>query len=842
MTKKQIEIYNLQIEDALASLSAAPEGLSDQQVTERLVQYGRNELSAKKTPLLKRLLEPFASYFVLVIVFAALISVWERKWFEAIIISAIIIINAIIYYFQQLSVSKVLKTLKSQDTQKVTALRGGKDERLASELLVPGDIIRISEGMKVPADGRLIDVNHIQCDESVLTGESLPVHKHAGAIEGTKAIYEQDNMLFKGTYIKGGTGLMLVTKTGNQTEFGEINTLAAGADNGKTPVERKIDQLTKRLLVGIGCITAIVFLLAIARGIHLDEALRFTLSLAVSAVPEGLPVALTLVLLLSARKMAKQKALVKKISAVETMGSITMIATDKTGTITKNKLAVADTYTPFTDKKHFYQSLRASLNNNKSHDSDPLDILLGETVKRTTLPKNWKVVHEFPFDQQLRMSGVVWKHPDGYRLYVKGAPEQVLHHANRATFNSDSAKILKLFTNQGFRTLAFAHKTLKSLPKELSHATLANLTFDGFVGMSDQLRRQVRQAITEAHHAGIKVVMLTGDHLETASHIAHSVGIAHDKKQVTDSTTLASGKLNAIRAELTHAKVFARVLPEHKFTMLKAVKTNEITAMTGDGVNDIPALVEADVGLAMGSGTDAAKDASDIVLMNSNFHTIVNAVRTGRTVLANVKKMLVYLLGTSGGEVLTMLSALALNIPLPITAIMVLWVNLVTDGVSVIPLGLSPSESHQMQQKPRDPKAPLLDRVMLSRAILLAVVMAATILVIFKLNLPKGEQYAQTMAFLSLICIQWANAFNMNFEYKSWLFNFFKPNFKLYVAIGGSALLNVLVFMTPLRNYFSLSALTMADAVVAITIPMAIALFTCDAHKLIAKQLLTKPV
>jgi P-type Ca2+ transporter type 2C len=840
MTKKQTEIYNLQIEEAVSLFETSIDGLSVREANNRLIKYGRNELSSKKTPVWKRLLEPFASYFVLVILFAALISIWERKWFEAIIISAIIVINAIIYYFQQLSVSKVLKTLKNQDKQKVTVLRDGKDERLASEFLVPGDIIRIIEGMKVPADGRLIDANHIQCDESVLTGESLPVHKHAGAIEGEKAIYDQDNMLFKGTYIKAGTGLLLVTQTGNQTQFGEINTLAAGADNGKTPIERKIDQLTKRLLLGIGGVAAIVFTLAIIRGIHLDEALRFTLSLAVSAVPEGLPVAMTLVLLLSARKMAKQKALVKKISAVETMGSITMIATDKTGTITKNKLAVADTYTPFTDKKHFYQSLKASLNKNNIVDADPLDILLSDMVKRTTLPKNWKIVHEFPFNQQLRMSGVVWKHPDGYRLYIKGAPEQVLHHANRATFNSDSAKILKLFTNQGFRTLAFAHKTLKTLPKELNHAALANLTFDGFVGMSDQLRRQVRQAITEAHHAGIKVVMLTGDHIETASHIAHSVGIANDKKQVTDSSTLASGKLNAIRSELVHTKVFARVLPEHKFTLLKSVKSSEITAMTGDGVNDIPALVEADVGLAMGSGTDAAKDASDIVLMNSNFHTIVNAVRTGRTVLANVKKMLVYLLGTSGGEVLTMLSALALNIPLPITAIMVLWVNLVTDGVSVIPLGLSPSESHQMQQKPRDSKAPLLDKVMLSRAILLAVTMATTILIIFKLNLSKGEQYAQTMAFLSLICIQWANAFNMNFEYKSWIFNLIKPNFKLFVAIGGSALLNVLVFMTPIRKYFSLSVLQSGDALIAICIPIVIALIVCDAHKLVSRQLVKR--
>lgn len=837
MQIKEKQTYNFEIHEVLQAFQSQLDGLSTEEASSRLKQYGPNELTTQKPSMWRRIIEPFTSYFVIVIMIAALISVFEKKWFEAAIISAIIIINAIIYYFQQFSVNRVIKTLRAQDKQKINILRNGEDIKIASEDLVPGDIVRISEGIKIPADGRLVDANHIQCDEAVLTGESLPVHKHASAIEGKKAIYDQGNMLFKGTYIKGGSGLLLITSTGNNTQLGAINTMAAEADDGKTPIERKIDSLTKKLLIGIACISTLVFLLAIVRGIALEEALRFTLSLTVSAVPEGLPVAMTLVLLFSARRMARQKALVKKISAMETLGAVTLIATDKTGTITRNKLAVADTFTTHETPRAFHEAVRASLNGDNEFSDDPLDQILYQTIAHVGTPHSWKKVKDIPFNQQLRISGTIWRDAKGYVLYIKGAPEQVLHHCEMGDLQSRSAAALKDFTSKGYRTIGFAHRRFNTVPEKLDHTTLKNMRFDGFVGLSDQLRQQVHLAIREAHDAGIKVVMLTGDHMETAGYIASRVGIVDDSSQVANSSTLANGTPSQIRTALTTVKAFGRVLPEHKYALLKATKNYEITAMTGDGVNDIPALVQADVGFAMGSGTDAAKDASDVVLMNSNFRTIVTAIRAGRTVLANIRKMVVYLLGTSGGEVLTMLIALVIGIPLPITAVMVLWVNLVTDGVSVIPLGLSPSESHQMQHPPKDPRAPLLDKVLLSRAILLAVVMAFTVLLIFNTNLSKGHVYAQTTAFLSLIVIQWANAFNMNYEFKSWLYNFIRPNYLLIGAIGISMLINIAVFMTPLRVYFGIVPLAALDALVAIVVPITIALLACDVHKFIVKQI-----
>lgn len=832
MSDRQKQIYNLDIHDTLLRLGSKQDGISQSEANKRLKLHGRNELTIKKTPLWKRIIEPFTSYFVIVIIFAALLSLAKREWFEAIIISIIVVVNALIYYFQQFSAGRALKALMSQDRQKVNVLRPGRGDDISYiEELVPGDVVRIHEGMKIPADGRIISANLIQIDESMLTGESLPVHKHAAAIASTKQIYDQENMLFKGTFVHSGSGLMVVSDTGNKTQLGLINTMASEATGGKTPVEEKIDNLTKKLLFGIGIVTVTVFALAMYRGLDFAEALKFTIALAVSAVPEGLPVAMTLVLLISARKMAKHKALVRKISALETMGAITLIATDKTGTITKNKLAVAGQYSALSDEKQFNESMLASLN---TSSEDPLDIILKKDIAKTSLPKSWEQVKEFPFNQQLRLSGMVWKTAGSkYVLHIKGAPEQIMSHCAKSnkTVLTEAKTHLEEFTTRGYRTIAFAQKGLSKIPERLDAKTLSDMTFSGFVGLSDQLRPRVKQAIAEAHAAGIKVVMLTGDHVQTAGYIASQVGIAKRSSEISDSSILDTENPEKIWESLENIKVFGRVLPKHKYALLKAVKGHEITAMTGDGVNDIPALVEADAGLSMGSGTDAAKDASDIVLTNSNFHTIVGAVRAGRTVLANIRKMVVYLLATSGGEVLTMLAALLMGIPLPITAVMVIWVNLVTDGISVIPLGLSPPEAHHMQQPPRHPKAPLLGRVLASRAILLALALAGCTLLIFKLNLDKGHAYAQTAAFLSLIVVQWANALNMNFEFKSWMHNFIKPNYKLWLAIGGSIIINTIVFTTPVKRMFGLESLDAEDALIAIIFPVAVALVLSDLHK-----------
>lgn len=840
MQATQKHLYNLEIHEVLAALESDGQGLSESQAAERLRTYGRNVQSIARVPLWRRVIEPFTSLFVLILLFALVLSLFERKWFEAIIIGVIVNVNALIYYFQQFSVSRVLKTLKRQDIITATVVRGGDSREVSSEVLVPGDIVHVSEGTKVPADGRLIKAEHLQADEALLTGESLLVHKQAGALGGTHELYDQRNMLFKGTYIRSGTGLLLITSTGNATQLGAINELAAEADNGQTPIEQKINDVTKKIMIAVGIVGVVIFGLAAVRGIAIEEALRFSLTMIVSAVPEGLPVALTIVLLFSARRMAQYKALVKKISAMETMGAVTLIMTDKTGTITQNKLSVADTYTSHRSPHSFQEVIRLSLNGDEAYADDPLDELLLHSVKDITVPHTWAKVKDFPFEQQLRISATLWQHHKGYTLYVKGAPEQVLYHCKSTNKQSVIINWLKQFTGRGYRTIALAHRDFSSPPTKLHRETLQGLSFDGFVGLSDQLRPGIAQAVKQAHAAGIKVAMLTGDHVQTAAYIAEQVGIADGPEQVSDSRVLASGSLQEVQETLQNTTVFGRVLPEHKYALLKATKGQEVTAMTGDGVNDIPALVEADAGLAMGGGTDAAKDASDIVLLDNNFHTIINAITVGRTVLANIRKMLAYLFATTGGEVLTMTGALLFNMPLPLTAVQILWINLVTDGVTVIPLGLSPPEEHHMKQPPPSPQAPLLNRVLLSRTLLLSIVMAASVLILFKLNLDKGLAYAQTMAFLSLIVVQWSNALTINFEFRSWLYTFIKPNFKLLAAIGLSIGLNVVLFVTPIGEAFGITGISVLDAVIAIGLPTVISLAVADMHKYVTYLLRPK--
>lgn len=825
-------VYTIDIAPALEAYETSRRGLGAADARERLKKYGPNTLRPKKPSLLKRIIEPFANAFVLVLLFALALSVLEGKTVDAVIIAVIVGVNALIYYFQQLSVGRVLKTLREQDVVFANVVRDGQTVKLASEELTYGDIVHVEEGMKVPADGRLIEANQVQADEAMLTGESLPVHKHAASIAGERQIYDQPNMLFKGTYVKSGSGLLLVTGVGNKTQLGAITALASSADLGRSPIEHKIDDLTRKLLFVIAGVALIALALAIYRGIAIEEALRFSLVVVVSAVPEGLPVALTIVLLLSARRMAKVNALVKKISSIETMGAITLIATDKTGTITQNKLSVAEKHTTHSSSHTFDECILACTNGSGDHASDSLDKLLLDSVKNIAIPANWLKAKEFAFNQQLRVSGVLWKHNAGYSLFLKGAPEHVLNHCgvhHRKDVKVQNA--LEDFTSRGYRTIAFAHKDFAQPPATLNAQTLSDMDFDGFVGMSDQLRPKISEAVAEARRAGVKVVMLTGDHVNTAGFIGKEVGIVTDSSQIRDSSVLANGTAADIRNALQWTSVFGRVLPEHKFALLKATKKHEITAMTGDGVNDIPALVEADAGISMGSGTDAAKDASDIVLLDNNFHTIVSAMKIGRTALANIRKMLIYLLGTSSGEVLTMVMALVLGIPLPVAAIQILWINLVTDGVSVIPLGLSPTELRNMQQPPRRPDAPLLNTRQVSRIVVMAMVMCASVLFIFELNLDKGLAYAQTLAFLGLIVAQWANAFNVNYEYKSWIHNFIKPNKKLWIAIGFSIVLQLIVFMTPFGEFLHVVPVAFMDALLAIVIPVFAVLVAVDLHK-----------
>jgi len=821
--------YKQNIDQLYEVLETSYNGLSGSEVNKRLKTYGLNQLAIHKEPLWKIIIEPFRNIFVIILSAAASVSLLSHEPLDAIIISLIIIINATIYYFQRYATTKVLRSLKRHSIQQINIVRDGSQRIISSINLVPGDVVILNEGGKVPADARIIHTDNLQIDEASLTGESVPVRKYASTLETDKQIFEQDNMVFQGTYVIAGTARVLIVETGIRTEYSKIAELVVD-DKSKSPVQAKIDQLISLLVKITAVLAVIVFILSLARGIPAGEALRFVLSMTVSAVPEGLPVALTVIIVLGMRRMAKQKALVRSFKAIEDIGLITTIATDKTGTLTKNHLVVVDKWS-INDEDVVNVAERTV--DGLMILSDPLDRAVKEYVENR---ENHKIDKLYPFDISLRMSGAFIENDK--TIYIKGSPEHVLDKSKIKPEQYHIAEsVLHEPASKGYRVIAFAkYKVEGGLPDDLCIIGKNDIEFIGFLAFADELRSEAKNAIRAAHKAGISVRLITGDHYETAFNIGKQLGLATHINQVMQGVDLPKS-MPALVETIKDKTVFARILPEDKFRILKALKQTEITAMTGDGVNDVPALANAHVGIAMGSGSDIAKDAGGIVLLDDNFATIIKAIAEGRKIFDNIRRMLFYLLSTSLGEVLTMVGALLFGLPLPITAIQILWINLVTDTAMVLPLGLEPEEDDHMKRPPRKPKDPLMSRMLLSRIAIIGLTMAVVTLITVSILVKQGYEtsYIQTVAFMMLIVAQWMNAFNARSEFKSSFSRIKKVNYGLIVGLAIASVLQVLVMFGPLREVFDvqtvpLSTLLISSGLMAMTI-----LIVSELHKFIIK-------
>lgn len=819
--------YKENTEQLYKILETSEKGLSKTEASDRIKKYGENQLAIKKDSIWKILLEPFRNVFVGVLAAAAIVSLLSHESLDAIIIGVIIIVNACIYYSQQYATTRVLRSLKKHSAQQVSVIRDGGEYSISSVYLVPGDIIILNEGERVPADARIVHADNLQVNESSLTGESVPVHKHSSTLETTKQIYEQDNMVFQGTYILSGSAKALIVETASRTEFGKIATLTSD-DHTKSPVQAKIDHLITLLVKVVGVLSVIVFVLSLVRGIPSGEALRFVLSLAVSAVPEGLPVALTVIIVLGMRRMAKRKALVRNFRAIEDIGLVTTIATDKTGTLTKNHLTVVESWS--IGETDVVNIMGKTIDFDVSQ-ADPLDQAIKEASKT-----NHKIDKLYPFDLALRMSGA-YINKDG-AIYIKGSPEHVLSLSDIASEQHQKAEsAMHRLTSKGYRVIAFGICSApKSPPDNLGQVKEGAIKFVGFVAFADELRPEASGAIRAAHEAGISVRLITGDHYETAYNIGKQIGLANHPDQVIKGTDLPK-EPHALAAAIEDKTVFARILPEDKFRILKALKQTEITAMTGDGVNDVPALANAHVGIAMGSGSDIARDAGGIVLLNDNFATIINAISEGRKIFDNIRRMLFYLLSTSLGEVLTMIGALLFGLPLPVTAIQILWINLVTDTAMVLPLGLEPEEDGHMKRPPRHPKDPLLSRILLSRMGLISLTMATVTLIAVFVLMQQGREiaYIQTVAFMMLVAAQWMNAFNARSEYKSSFSRITKINYGLMIGLVIAFSLQMLVMFGPLKAAFDIQAVPVQTLLLSSGIMMLAILTVSELHKFIVR-------
>lgn len=837
--------YELSVKDSLEKFQTdADKGLSESEVRRRQKKFGKNELQVKGVPLWRRILNPFLDIFMAMLIVALILSALQGSWTEVVMIVVIIVINAVIDYVQQFSTERILRSLRQKTVHPVDVLRGGDKQAVDATDLVPGDIVLLDEGDRIPADGRIVTESGLLTNESMLTGESEPVAKDANRLSGPKKVYEQKNMVFSGSFVVTGKARMLVVATGNNTEYGRIASLASSAE-AISPIQEKIAKLVSKVAIAVVILAAFVLIVQLVEGIDFLSATEFTLAMIVSAVPEGLPIAISVVLALGAKRMAQKNALVKNMRAIESIGIVTTIASDKTGTLTENRLSVADFWTLNQSqraKEGFLKSVAmAALPDNISTDALDVAIIhyLDSNKHEDLIPDDGNKidpVRSYAFDQDLKISGNLYE--KNY-LVVKGAPETLMERCGLDEADKEKVEAeMNRMAAKGYKVIAVADATLEHEVHEL-HRVTNKLRFLGLIGVADTLRKEAPAAIRQAKRGGVKVVMITGDHWQTAFEIGKQLGLAKEESDVFDCSKLGNVTDDEFEDVLKHTTVFARVTPEDKFRLLTLMKQKEITAMTGDGVNDVPALTNAHIGIAMGSGPSIVQDAGDIVLLDDNFKNIVTAMQEGRVILLNIRRMLVYLLATNAGEAITMIGALLLGGGQLLLPIQILWVNLVTDSLMVVPIGLEPPEDYYMGQKPELKNAPILSAMLIGRMVLIAAIMGIiTLTTYFIADTWYTHEQANTLAFTALVVMQWANAFNIRGLHDSVFARLKIPNWKFYLTLTIAIVLQIVSVVTPLgRKLLGTTEVPLIAMIVVSVVAFIVPIVVVELHKLAVRAL-----
>ncbi|ACK42173.1 MULTISPECIES: calcium-translocating P-type ATPase, PMCA-type [Dictyoglomus] len=837
--------YKLTKDEVLKELKVDPEhGLSEEEVRERKKIYGENRIPEKKSKsFLKIFLNQFKEFLTVVLLTATLISFLLGETKDAVAILLIVMINAILGSFQEYKAEKTLESLKSYVSPKAKVVRDGKILEVNIEDLVPGDLVLIEEGEKIPADLRLIETNNLQVDESILTGESVPVRKDADFItQEDITLGDQINMGFKGTTVITGKGKGVVVGTGLNTALGDIAKILSEMEEEPTPLQKDLERLGKQLTYVILSLVAILLFIGIIQGREFFDMFLTAVSLAVAAIPEGLPTVITILLALGVQEMAKRKAIVRKLSAVEALGATSVICTDKTGTLTENKMDLVKVVLPYgklIDKSNYQENkeeikeiletafLASSvrITHDGNYIGDALDVAIYKNFKEIygEIGENLIKIDEIPFDSARKRVSVLYKDlvRSKYRLCIKGAGEEILkrstYYKDRDTLRLISDEDKKRFieiqdslSKEGLRVLAIAKREIDNIIDKEEWEE--ELIFLGFIAFIDPLREGVKEAIEKCKEAGIRPIIVTGDYLLTAKKIAEDLGIDVNNGTLYTGLDLQKQDLNGL--DWNSVVLFSRVLPEQKMNIVKELKERgEIVAMTGDGVNDAPALKMADIGVGMGlRGTDVAREASDLVLLDDSFATIVRAVEEGRRIFDNIRKVTYYLLSCNFSEIWVVSLSVFLGYPLPLTPIELLWINLVTDGFPALALGVEPPERDIMSRKPRKINEGIINRQMWKNIVIDGILMGVIGFVLFIMGVNKNVNTGRTMAFTGIVFSQIFQALRLSLKRRK---NFFKEIFSneyLSLAVFFSILLQILVIFTPWGiRFFNLERLNMEE-------------------------------
>ncbi|MHA1853725.1 MAG: cation-translocating P-type ATPase [Candidatus Heimdallarchaeaceae archaeon] len=838
--------HTMSVNTVLEHLKTSKEGLSNEEVKKRIEKYGLNIIEKKKRrTALKIFFSQFKSILVILLLIATLLTLFLKMYLDAVVIGAILLINAFLGFHQEYKAEKSVEALKKLIVSKVLVIRNGEKIEVKAEELVPGDIVILEEGKRIPADLRLIESINLRVDESTLTGESVPVEKSTKIMKDVP-LSERKNMVFSSTLVVSGRGKGVVVETGPMTEIGKIAKMIEEIEE-PTPLQTKLQNFGKFLSLIIILIALLIFSLGFLKGINTFEIFLTSISLAVSAVPEGLPAVVTSTLAIGTRKMAKRNCIVKRLAAVEALGSVTVIAADKTGTMTTNEMTVRKVWYDWKvvevsgvgferegdfklngkrinpkEDENLYLLLKISkmCNNSilkKTHlIGDPTEGALKILALKGKVDEEYERVDEIPFSSERKIMTTIHKIDEKYVAYTKGAPEIVLKLCDKIYPNKKLSKkerekieeVIKDLAEKGLRVLGFSFKNLeKSYSKK---EVEKNMIFVGLAAMIDPPRKETAHAIKLCKEAGIRVIMITGDHKLTAKAIASEIGLEGEVMTGSELEKISDEELEEIVDEIT---IYARVSPHHKLRIVNALKKKgHIVAVTGDGVNDAPALKKADVGIAMGiKGTDVAKEAADMILLDDNFSTIVNAIEEGRGIYDNIKKFVRFLLSANFDEIMIVASSILLSLPLPLLPLQILWINLVTDSLPALSLGVDPKEKGIMKRKPRDPKESILSSSLLFLFVASILAFFATFY-IFTTELENGIEKARTMTLTTTILFEMFFVFNCRSEEKSVFRKNPLTNKKLIISILISIILQILIIYSPFfQEIFSTTPLNLQD-------------------------------
>ncbi len=828
----------------------ATTGLSAQEGEARLAKYGANELeAAEKESIVKKFLAQMKDPMIIVLLIAAVLSFVSSgftDWIEPVIILVIVIINAVISVSQEQNAEKALEALRKMSAPLAKVIRDGEIVRLETSKLVPGDIVVLEAGDLVPADARILECANLKADEAAMTGESVPVTKQViESLPEETSLGDRKNMVISSTVITNGRATCVVTATGMDTEVGHIAKMLTAEEEGETPLQKKMAEISKTLSIICLAVCAVMFVVGLLYRRPVLEIFMSAVSLAVAAIPEGLAAVVTIVLALGVQRMVKRNAIVKKLPAVETLGCASVICSDKTGTLTQNKMTVVEVWTPSTVERATALTIGALCNdtvltyeNGEAKTAgDPtetafVDIAVKEGLDKNKIEAEMPRVAELPFDSERKLMSTVHPMNGKFRVMVKGAPDVLL---GRCVITPDVAKAVTTaneeMASRALRVLGTAYKDVDVIPADLTTESLeSELIFAGLIGMIDPPRLEVKDAVAECYAAGIRPVMITGDHKLTAVAIAKELDIFRDGDLAITGADLDAMSQEELQKNVERYAVYARVSPEHKMRIVQAWQSKgHVVAMTGDGVNDAPALKVADIGCAMGiTGTDVAKGAADMILTDDNFSTIVHAVEEGRGIYSNIKKSIQFLLSCNIGEIITIFLATVLNFhQMPLVAIQLLWLNLVTDSLPALALGMEPVEKGVMKQKPRDPNVSIFANGFAVSMVFYGVLVAIVTLVAYWLgeyvlsDPALADKTACTMAFATLVFCELTRAFAVRSEKQSiFKIGLFSNKTMNIAFVVGLVLQLAVLLIPPFQMIFEVTSLTAVEWVVVVVLAL----------------------